>query len=135
MSDQNEIMSIQTFAKKKGLKLLSIGHYYPWCDDVVVPTPFEVSEWFRDAAYIVTDTFHGSVFSIKYNKPFAVIIREMNKLKLTSLLRQFGLESRVVSYMHELENVLESEIDYDPVNKQISLETQRSNDYLANNIF
>ena len=130
ISDKKEITAIQTYANKKGLRLLSIGHYFPWCDDVVVPTPFEVLGWFRDAAYIVTDTFHGSVFSIKYNKPFATIVREMNMQKLTSLLRQFGLESRIVSDMHNLEYILDSVIDYEPVNKIVAFETQRSKDYL-----
>lgn len=130
ISDKKEITAIQTYANKKGLRLLSIGHFFPWCDDVVVPTPFEVLGWFRDAAFIVTDTFHGSVFSIKYNKPFATIVREMNMQKLTSLLRQFGLERRIVSDMSDLGCILDSEIDYEPVNKIVALETQRSKDYL-----
>ena len=134
ISDKKEIAAIQTFAKKKGLKLLSIGHYFPWCDDVVVPTPFEVLGLFRDAAYIVTDTFHGSVFSIKYNKKFCTIVREMNNQKLTYLLKQFGLESRIVSDLSKLKNIMETEIDYNPVNMKIALEAQRSKEYLKRNL-
>ncbi|MCR4769938.1 MAG: polysaccharide pyruvyl transferase family protein [Bacteroidaceae bacterium] len=134
ISDVNEISAIQKFAKKKGLRLVSIGHYFPWCDDVVVPTPFEVLAWFRDAAYIVTDTFHGSIFSIKYNKKFCTIIREMNNQKLTWLLKQFGLESRIITDLYLLENTMEAEIDYQPVNEKIVLETARSMAYLKENI-
>lgn len=132
--DKIEIEAIQAFAKKKSIKIVSIGHYFPWCDDVVVPTPFEVLGWFRDAAFIVTDTFHGSVFSIKYNKKFCTIVREMNNLKLTYLLKQFGLESRIVTDMYNLESIIDSDINYGPVNNIIALETQRSKDYLITNL-
>ena len=82
ITNVKEITAIKQFARDKGLKLISIGHYFPWCDEVVVPTPFEVLAYFRDADYIVTDTFHGSIFSIKHNKPFGTIIRTMNNQKL-----------------------------------------------------
>ena len=134
ISDKHEIAAIKAFARKKKLRLLSIGHYFPWCDDVVVPTPFEVLAYFRDAAYVVTDTFHGSVFSIKYNKKFCTIVREMNNQKLTYLLKQFGLESRIVSDLNLLEATMEAEIDYRPVNEKIALETARSKAYLKENL-
>lgn len=131
ISDKKEIAAIQAFANQKGLRLLSIGHYFPWCDDVVVPTPFEVLALFRDAAYIVTDTFHGSVFSIKYNKPFCTIVRDMNNQKLTYLLKQFGLEDRIVKDLSLMGTMMERTIDYQSVNKKIESERQRSLEYLA----
>ena len=134
ISDKNEVAAIQTFAKKKGLRLLSIGHYFPWCDDVVIPTPFEVLAWFRDAAYIVTDTFHGSVFSIKFNKKFCTIVREMNNQKLTYLLKQFGLEGRIITDQNRLEKIVEAEIDYRSVNEKIAFETAKSIAYLKENL-
>lgn len=134
ISDNNEISYIKKFANDKGLRLLSIGHYFPWCDDVVVPTPFEVLAYFRDAAYIITDTFHGSVFSIKYNKQFCTIVREMNKQKLTYLLYQFGLGDRIVTDMSKMNKILEQPINYNPVNELIGSEKKRSIDYLSQNL-
>lgn len=133
ISDKHEIAAIQTFAKKKGLKLLSIGHYFPWCD-VVVPSPFEVLALFRDAAYIVTDTFHGSVLSIKYCKKFCTIVREMNNQKLTYLLKQFGLESRVVADINNFARIIDEDIDYSPINEMIWKETVRSKKFLQTNL-
>lgn len=134
INDKNEINAIKEFAKKKGLRLLSIGHYFPWCDEVVVPTPFEVLSYFRDAAYIITDTFHGSVFSIKYNKLFATIVRSMNNNKLTFLLHQFGLENRIVSDLSKLSIVEQTPIDYVPVNAKIETEKEKAIAYLKENI-
>lgn len=129
-----EINAIRTFARSRGLRMMSIGHYFPWCDGVVVPTPFEVLSYFRDAAYIVTDTFHGTVFSIKYNKQFVTIVRGMNSNKLTFLLHQFGLENRIVSEMSKLSIVEQTPIDYVPVNAKIETEKEKAIAYLKENI-
>lgn len=134
ISDPKEIRAIQAFAKKKGLRLLSIGHYFPWCDDVVVPTPFEVLAYFRDAAYIVTDTFHGSVMSIKFNKQFATIVRGMNNNKLSYLLEEFGLSSRIVRDTIDLDRIEDTPINYKSVNDIIAREKVRSINYLSENI-
>lgn len=59
-----------------------------------------VEEWFRsisNADFVVTDSFHGMVFSILTNRPFvAVINRERGASRFTSLARRLGLESRLV---------------------------------------
>lgn len=134
ITDKKEIAAIRDFACKKRLKLVSVGHYFPWCDEVIVPTPFEVLAYFRDASYIVTDTFHGSVFSIKYNKPFCTIVRAMNSNKLTYLLQQFGLEGRIVRNMADMSAIMDSSIVYENVNGLIAKEKQRSLSYLKNEI-
>ena len=114
--------------------MISIGHYFSWCDEVVIPTPFEVLAYFKGASYIITDTFHGSVFSIKFNKEFCTIVRDMNSNKLVSLLKQFGLENRIVTDMNKMQKILENPIDYAGVNKIIMEETKRSITSLTQNI-
>lgn len=58
-----------------------------------------VEEWlaiFRDAAYIITDSFHGTVFSIIFNKPFISVGNYSRGMsRFLSLLEQFGLEERL----------------------------------------
>lgn len=134
ITDMDEIAAIRRLARSKGLKIVSIGHYFSWCDAVVVPTPFEVLAYFRDAACIVTDTFHGSVFSIKYNKLFCTIVREMNSNKLISLLRQFGLEGRIASCAADICRIMERQIDYGSVNNMIETEKKRALDYLESEL-
>lgn len=134
IKDKDEIAAIKSFAKSKNLKLISIGHYFSWCDDVVVPHPFEVLAYFKNASYIVTDTFHGTVFSIKYNKLFATIVRGMNNNKLSHLLEQFGLNSRIVNNIDDFRTILDTTINYEPINEKIKKETQRSIEYLRENL-
>ncbi len=73
ISDKVEIEAIRTFAKQHGKRLVSIFCTYDWCDEAVIPsTPFDVLAWFRYADYIVTDTFHGTIFSIITHSRFCI---------------------------------------------------------------
>ena len=78
-------------------------------------SPLEVLAYIKHADYVVTDTFHGSVFSIKYQVPFATIIRESNQQKLSDLLHRFQLDDRRLLQLSDLENTLCSPIDCDSV--------------------
>lgn len=59
-----------------------------------------VENWligFRNAQFVITDSFHACVFSIIFNKPFLVIGNaERGMSRFYSLLRMFGLEHRMV---------------------------------------
>lgn len=134
ITDKGEINAIRAYAKSKGLLLVSIGHYFSWCDKTIVPHPFEVLAYFKNATCIVTDTFHGSVFSIKFNKQFCTVIRDMNSNKLSHLLEQFGLSGRIVNDVSKLPSIIETKIDYAPVNLKIKEERERSIAYLKENL-
>jgi len=64
------------------------------------PAP-PVEDWlrgFRDADFVVTDSFHGTVFSILFEKPFiAVGNAQRGMTRFEALLRMFGLENRLVA--------------------------------------
>lgn len=130
MNNPDEIEGITTYARKHNLKIVAIGNYFDWVDEVVTPHPFEVLGYFKKANCIVTDTFHGTVMSLKYNRPFATIVRGMNSNKLSGLLEQFSLSHRIVRNMIDLEVILDSPIDYPMVNDIISAEQARTKEYL-----
>ena len=127
---------ISRFAKKKGAKLVAIGGEHSFCDVSIYPTPFEVLKIVKNADYVITDTFHGTVFSIKYNKKFATIVRSGqeqtygNSEKLRDLLLTFKLENREVKNIEGLENILEKDISYDSVNEIIIQQREKTRMYL-----
>ena len=130
ISGKSEIDEIVRFARKHNKKLVSIGFYFDWCDEVVTPHPFEVLSFVKHADYVITDTFHGSIFSIITNRKFATLIRNSNSEKMSSLLKTMDKTDRIVSDIKMLESVLVSKICYDETNKIISRERQRSIEYL-----
>lgn len=60
-----------------------------------------VEQWlrgFHDAEFVVTDSFHGCVFSILFNKPFVAIGNSGRGLaRFSSLLGRFGLKDRMLT--------------------------------------
>lgn len=134
IKEEKEIESICAFARKEGKKLISIGFYLPWCDETVIPDPFEVLDYIKSADYIITDTFHGCVMSLKFNKKFAALVRDSNKQKMLSLLSQFHLEGRIVDQSANLEEKLYSISDYDFVNSVLKKEHMYSMDYLVSSL-
>nr|WP_320136827.1 polysaccharide pyruvyl transferase family protein [uncultured Amphritea sp.] len=80
-----------------------------------------VESWlqaFRDAKFVVTDSFHGTVFSILFNKPFIAIENSARgAARFESLLSQFGLKERLIKTKDEITPVLiEGEIDWKEIN-------------------
>lgn len=79
-----------------------------------------VSRWIRafmDAEMIITDSFHGCVFSIIFNKPFWVIGNPQRGMaRFDSLLSIFGLHSRLLDKNKINSNNWHEPIDWNRVN-------------------
>ena len=128
INDKKEIKEIVSFAKSKGLRLISVFCRYDWCDEAVIPdTPFDVLAWFKGAEYIVTDTFHGTIFSVVTHRPFCTLIRDSNHQKLDFLLSMLSLCDRGCS---DIGATLAKSIDYDSVEEILRRERARAWEYL-----
>ena len=97
-----------------------------------------VESWlkaFHDAEFVFTDSFHGCVFSIIFNKPF-IVYGNVNRgmARFYSLLSMFGLESRLVSTPDEAVNVACQPIDWDAVNNRLSELRKFSMDFLQSSL-
>lgn len=125
-----EIRQIKQYARRKGLEILCVGQPQGWCRSCPVLGSFAVLSYFRAAEAIVTDTFHGTVFSILSNRPFAVMVRDSNRNKLQGLLKQFSLADRQVTDRRGVEDVLSDPIDYARVNACLAAERKRAAAYL-----
>ncbi len=135
INNQKEIKNIKSFAKKNNLKIYTIFCRYKWANKVIIPeTPFQLLKIFRQADYVVSDTFHGSIFSIISHRKFCTLIRASNKEKMTSLLERFDLLSHAVFDSDELECKLTQNIDYVAIDNIRELERKRSLDYLKKNL-
>ncbi|WP_174507954.1 polysaccharide pyruvyl transferase family protein [Klebsiella oxytoca] len=87
---------------------------------------------FAEADFIVTDSFHGTVFSILFNKPFiALCNKERGAARFTSLLQMFGLESRLVTDCNNVDyDTIFSAIDYEYVNEKLAQLRVHSHEFI-----
>lgn len=130
----NEIDSIVSFAKKNSLKIISIGYKCKWADkNVIALGPFEWLSYFKHASYILTSTFHGTIFSIKYRKIFSTSLNENNRNKTVSLLDALGLQNRAVEG-YDPTRFFADEINYESVEQLLSPLIELSQQYLIRSI-
>lgn len=110
--DKEEIDAIRSYAREKGLKLICLYGRYDWCDEAVIPSdPIDVLRWFKFADCIVTDTFHGTIFSTITKSRFVTLLRPTNNNKLGYLLDMLALHDRAVT-PDRLSDVIQTFPDY-----------------------
>lgn len=88
---------IELVAKNKNLTVVSIGRYNKIADkNLIAVSPEEWLGYFRKASYIATNTYHGSIFSIIFQRLFTVFFTKHKSNKTVDLLNHLGLENRIL---------------------------------------
>lgn len=94
-----------------------------------------IEDWLagiRDCELVVTDSFHGTVFSIIMNKPFYVCVNSSRGSdRFETLLGLFGLKNRMVFSSQKNIDLLKP-IDWLPVNLKLKEEVLKSKDFISN---
>lgn len=104
-------------------------------EDCVYPPITSWLRGFMDADFVVTDSFHGTVFAIIFNKPFISIGNKTRGLdRFTSLLETFHLENRLISDINELSKELLSQMDFSNINTTCTKLKEKSLGFLVNAI-
>ena len=128
---------IASYAKKKHLKVYVIGGIQKCADRFINCSPFEVLGYFLNAEEVITDTFHGSIFSIITHRPFTTIIRKSvgnsygNEEKLSDLLKRMELSSRITMEIENVENINKNLIDYVRTDEILQRQREETKEYLT----
>lgn len=131
---EEESSYIKEFAKKHNKTIISLGTWQS-CADIYIPAhPLEVLSYFKKADFVITNTFHGTIFSIKAQTPFVTAIKSYNSEKLVDLLNRLNLTGRRISSYNELDNMFSKKIDFSETNTILAKEKERSIEYLKQNI-
>ncbi len=124
-----EIASVKKFAQSRGLKLVSAGQSLNWCDFSLPSGPLEFLGLVDKADFVVTDTFHGSVFSSIFHKKFASFAR--GNAKVVEYLDSYHL-GKFSATAITLERCLDSIPDYSGFDAARAEMKSRSLAYLSN---
>lgn len=163
--DKNEWLSffgIQQVKTRKTLLLYFIGpvsneiknklsHFSANFDDAILLTKYnqhingirtinattiDFLRYFSSASFVITDSFHGTIFSINFNIPFYTVSRVYinadgdNNERVLNILKKLNLNTRLVDYTTL--NILEDlkPIDYERINEKLAILKQNSEKYL-----
>lgn len=124
---------IKSIADNKSLDIISIGKYNGIATKNLIGIgPEEWLGYFSQASYIVTNTYHGTIFSIIFKKPFTVLSLKVKIQKTNDLLKHLGLEKRIGLDGKEIGCVQEEylNINYTSVYEKLEREVLKSKTYL-----
>lgn len=102
------------------------------CD--LFPSPTEWLAYIDECNFVITDSFHCTMFCIIFNKPFITLIREdgtnMNN-RLISMLERLELSNRYVSCEFEkVQSIIAEKINWDRVNNLLNTWVKYSKEQL-----
>lgn len=91
---------------------------------------------FRDAEFVITDSFHGTVFSVINKKPFISLVNaERGASRFESFLTSLDLEDRLVYDVNNFDvSLLENTIDYEAVHQKLKVLKDESLNFLKENL-
>jgi len=125
-------------SKKLNLKVLYINNSIRrnkfGFKNIRTPSPEEFVTLFKNASFIVTNSFHGTAFSIIFNKDFITIPHKMRGTRMTSLLNLLKLEDRIITSSDQLTEDFILNIDYHIPNELLKLEKEKSFAFLKQSI-
>lgn len=96
-------------------------------------SPYDFLNLFFNASYIVTNSFHGTAFSIIMSKIFWSCEVEGTNQRISSLLNKIGLLGRSVSFDSNIDPNL-THIDYALVNQKLQLFIESSKGFIKNSV-
>lgn len=88
---------------------------------------------FDNAACVLTDSFHGTAFSLLFNTPFIDILPEQYAERNKAILSRYGLESRISTEL-PAEDLHLGSIDWMSVNELLSANRDASKAFLAETV-
>ena len=93
---------IHYLAQKLDLEIISIGISYGTNVEIadkkiLHAEPVEWLSWFKNADFIFTDSYHGTIFSVIFQKQFWVVSRKDKNIKINDLLVDIKLEERILN--------------------------------------
>lgn len=123
------------FAKENNLLIIGAGEYEDWYSQAQINlTPFEWVSLFRDAHIVLTGTFHGLMFSLKFKKDFICMPVYQNRINKTkTILEELELTDRLLVDKNNIDlmsKVLNQKVNYDNATKILNNRITESRNYL-----
>lgn len=125
INDEGFYEIASNFAKKINLPIRSIGSVRR-PKGYRASYPESIQNWISRiaaASYVITDSFHGTVFSLLYHRPFIVYVGDPQRVtRIESLLKRLNLEERIISKGATSDDIIrlsEKKINWDDIDENL----------------
>ncbi len=135
-----EITKIADYlSNKTGLKVIHFRKYNAYKNELMsmyTKGPADFVNAFKNAEYIVTNSFHGLVFSIIFERNFYALMPKSRGGRLKDLISLTGLDKRAVNSLEDVKSKeINEQIDYASVKNKLDIEKAKSMKYLRGGIW
>lgn len=90
--------AVRAWADLRGYRIVSIGYRSPYADEQAIDAgPDDFSRLIGRAAAVATNFFHGCVFALLHNRPFATVSSAYRSNKVRDLMRTVGAEPHLTT--------------------------------------
>lgn len=103
----------------------------PNCKNAQYYGPDKFLSYIKNADFVITNSFHGTAFSLIYNKHFVTVPHTTRGRRMIELLKKLDLSNRLWG---DSNSVWEQEIDYLAVNEKLSVLKKESVEFLERNL-
>ena len=131
---ENLIQYVCKLSHKTGMKIIHISRRGAWkyhhAKNVYGCSPNDFLSYIHYADYIVTNSFHATVFSIIFQKKFCTFKTKHSFSRMVDLLESVGLSKRLYKKQFDISQ----EIDFCEVNKKLEELKKDSMDFLERSL-
>lgn len=137
------LKNLKNLSKKLKLKIISIPNiselFRNEFENIsnIDTGPIEFLNLVKNAKLVCTDSFHGMLFSINFNKEFYIFERNYGVAqnqsgRIKSILTILGIEERFIK--NEILEDIEFNIDWKKVNENLEVQREKSRNYILNSL-
>lgn len=131
----------RNIANAKSWDVIEVNYFgpnkqIPYCDKhFYYATPDIFITLISQASFVVVSSFHGTVFSINYNKQFITVAPDRFSSRIDGILKMTGLTKRkIISSQENYLGIVNENIDFTNVNFILKQERKKSFDFINEKI-
>lgn len=125
----------EELSRKTGLPIVHNRPDYSYtneCGKFLGGGPKEFLGWIANSEYVITNSFHATVFAMIYHRNFITIPHFKNPDRMRYLLSSLGIPEHLMGEPEEIPDDLSTfEIDYDMVEEKRAAMTESSKEFLT----
>lgn len=128
----------QRIAKNQGLRIVNFADTFEFvhgAENKIFNSPFDFLGYLTNADYVITDSFHGTSFSLNMEKQFVTVAAPKYNSRIESVLRMMHCEDRLVTSVEDALKMCSQRIDYSCISYEVSKQRKRSMKYLENALY
>lgn len=122
------------FGEKMGMKVIDVCGNPTQVNQKVADNricgPDEFLWYMKHASYVLTNSFHGTAFSVIFRKQFAVVPHTVTGNRVSELLEKLGLGDRWTKTGDQAAKLIEKPVDYSVCEENLAALRQQAVDYL-----